>query len=117
MLGDTDTDGIRDVVTLALMLADDPKVADTVFDAVREDVSDTDGVKLNEPVFDMEPLRLPVIETDGVQLIDMDDDDDAPNVCDTVDVAVCVAVTVLEGVIEMEMLYEGDGAHHDGNVG
>ena len=38
----------------------------------------------------------------------------APFVSEPVDVAVCVAVSELDGVVETEMLYEGEAAHQAG---
>ena len=82
---------------------------DTV--TVTDAVSDTDAV--------IEPVRVTEAVRDTVMLIEFDIvlDGVAPNVSEPVDEGVCVDVTVLDGVVDTEILYEGDGAQKAGIVG
>ena len=54
-------------------------------DAVILPEPERDGDTVNEPVFDVEPLRLPDMVPDGVKDVDILPDDEAPKDSDTVD--------------------------------
>jgi hypothetical protein len=118
--GAIDDDGVVDAVLLpdtvrvAVMLTE-PELD---VEALRLPVMPPDRVRDREtvkaPELDVEMLRLPVLVTDGAQLLDIVRDAVAPIVSEPVDVDVCVAVSELDGVVETEMLKEGDAAHHTG---
>ena len=117
ILDEAETDGTRDVDIDALLLEDAPKVAETVFEGVRGAVSVRDAVLLRVRVNDGVALRerervtVTVYDGDMVRLAV------APTVSEPVDVAVCVAVSELDGEVDTEMLYEGDAAQKAGTAG
>ena len=102
--GAIDDDGVVDAVLLP----------DTVRDDVRLPVVVRDDVRLAVAVLDRVTLTEPVRVTVAVYEVDMLRDAVAPIVSERVDVDVCVAVSELDGVVETEMLKEGDASHHAG---
>ena len=112
--GAIDDDGVVDAVLLPDTVRDDVRLPVVVRDDVRLPVVVRDDVRLAVAVLDRVTLTEPVRVTVAVYEVDMLRDAVAPIVSERVDVDVCVAVSELDGVVETEMLKEGDAAHHAG---
>ena len=102
--GAIEDDGVVDAVLLPVRVRDDVRLAVGVL----ERVTLIEPERVTVSVF--EAVRDTVTENE----VDMLRDAVAPVVSEPVDVDVCVAVSELDGVVETEMEYEGDTAHHAG---